>query len=105
MAGSRLLFQTALVLVALPLLPPVSGTDILGEMDAAQQVQLRNGSQVFITEDVDGKPWPRITVFQAVTASPEEVMAVFFDYESARTFEREVRNLRLAIKEEALAQK
>jgi hypothetical protein len=47
---------------------------------------VHDGSQVIITENVEGKPWPRIKVYRLVDASPEQVTAVFFDYESAKSF-------------------
>ena len=39
-----------------------------------------------MTEDIAGKPWPRIKVYRLINATPEQVAAVFFDYESAKTF-------------------
>lgn len=48
--------------------------------------QIKEGQQIMITEDVKDKPWPRVSVYQVVNASPEEVMAVFFDYNNACNF-------------------
>jgi hypothetical protein len=66
--------------------PHLGAASILSELSAAQRGQMKDGSQVVITEDIEGKPWPRITVYRLIDASPEQVTAVFFDYESAKTF-------------------
>lgn len=47
---------------------------------------LQRGEQVMITEEVKDMPWPRVSVYQIVNASPEEAMAVFFDYNNACKF-------------------
>jgi hypothetical protein len=39
-----------------------------------------------LQEVVDDKPWPRVRVFQLVRATPEEVAAVFFDYENSKSY-------------------
>lgn len=62
-----------------------SGT-ILGELNAEQQKQILEGKQVIVLEDIEGKPWPRVRVYQTVEATPEQVAAVFFDYEKAKSF-------------------
>lgn len=41
--------------------------------------QLALGNQVFLTEEVPGKPWPRTMVFKQIAATPEEAAAVFHD--------------------------
>jgi hypothetical protein len=66
--------------------PELVADSLLSELSSAQQCQVHDGSQVIITEDVEGKPWPRIKVYRLVDASPEQVTAVFFDYESAKSF-------------------
>jgi hypothetical protein len=59
---------------------------ILSELSSAQKCEVQDGSQVVVTENVEGKPWPRIKVYRLVNARPEQVAAVFFDYESAKSF-------------------
>jgi hypothetical protein len=66
--------------------PELVADSLLSELSSAQQCQVHDGSQVIITENVEGKPWPRIKVYRLVDASPEQVTAVFFDYESAKSF-------------------
>jgi len=60
--------------------------EILQELSAPQQDQVKKGTQILITEDFNGKPWPRVTIYQVVNATPEEVAAVFFDYEDNKSF-------------------
>ena len=62
--------------------PHLAADSILSELTPAQKVQVQDGSQVVITEDIQGKPWPRIKVYRLINATPEQVTAVFFDYES-----------------------
>jgi hypothetical protein len=66
--------------------PELLADSLLSELSSAQRCQVHDGSQVIITENVEGKPWPRIKVYRLVDASPEQVTAVFFDYESAKSF-------------------
>jgi len=41
---------------------------------------------IFLEQDISGKPWPRVRIYKRIKATPEEVAAVFFDYDQARTF-------------------
>lgn len=66
--------------------PLAQAADILGELDSAQKATLKKGSQVVVIEDIKGKPWPRVTIYKLVGATPEEVAAVFFDYEDNKSF-------------------
>ncbi|HEY5770642.1 MAG TPA: hypothetical protein VIS71_12425 [Terrimicrobium sp.] len=66
--------------------PVLVADSLLSELNSAQKTQVEDGSQVVVTENIDGKPWPRIKVYRLVDASPEQVAAVFFDYESAKSF-------------------
>lgn len=66
--------------------PGLVADSLLSELSSAQKCQVEEGSQVVITENIDGKPWPRVKVYRLVDASPEQVTAVFFDYESASSF-------------------
>jgi hypothetical protein len=47
---------------------------------------MKDGEQVVVIENVDGKPWPRIKIYRFIDASPEQVAAVFFDFENAKSF-------------------
>ena len=74
--------------------PHLAADSILSELTPAQKVQVQDGSQVVITEDIQGKPWPRIKVYRLINATPEQVTAVFFDYESAKSFVSECDQVR-----------
>lgn len=65
---------------------PLGAADILGELDSSQKSALIKGAQILVTEDIKGKPWPRVTIYKVVNATPEEVAAVFFDYEDNKSF-------------------
>jgi len=58
----------------------------MDELSSADQARVRAGQQVMVTEQLEGYPWPRAKVYQQVKATPEQVMAVFFDYNSARAY-------------------
>jgi hypothetical protein len=66
--------------------PELVADSLLSELSSTQKCQVEDGSQVVLTENVEGKPWPRIKVYRLVDASPEQVTAVFFDYERAKSF-------------------
>jgi hypothetical protein len=76
-----ILFSWCLIYV-----PELVADSLLSELSSTQKFQVEDGSQVVVTENIDGKPWPRIKVYRLVNASPEQVTAVFFDYESAKSF-------------------
>jgi hypothetical protein len=60
--------------------------DLLDDLNEAQRRAVLSGAQVMLQEAVAGKPWPRVRVFQFVRATPEEIAAVFFDYENSKTY-------------------
>jgi hypothetical protein len=64
--------------------PGVCG--LLEDLDPAQRREVLKGGQVMTEEEIAGKPWPRVRVYQLVRANPEEVAAVFFDYENAKAY-------------------
>lgn len=51
------------------------------ELNADQKAQIQAGKQVSWSEDVSKSPWPKVFVYQRVEATPEEVTALFHDYE------------------------
>lgn len=59
---------------------------LLNGLSEAQVKQIQRGEQVVTLEEIKGKPWPRISVYQKANASPKETAAVFFDYEQAKTY-------------------
>lgn len=69
---------------------------LLDALDAAQRREVLAGGQVMLQEAVAGKPWPRVRVFQLVRATPEEVAAVFFDYENSKTYIPDLLNSRIS---------
>jgi hypothetical protein len=74
------------VAAILMLIPAVVRAGILGELNADQAKEVMRGGQVVLMEEVEGHPWPRIRVYQKVNACPEDVIAVFFDYQEAKSY-------------------
>lgn len=65
----------------------VNAQNIADELSPTQRQELQKGAPVCIQEEVPGIAWPRSTVFQKIAGvQPEEVIAVFFDYQGAKTF-------------------
>ena len=82
-----LLRRLAILLTGLLMsLPCLAGESIFSELTSTQKGEVETGSQVVITENIEGKPWPRVKVYRLINASPEQVAAVFFDYENAKSF-------------------
>ena len=83
MSGLRLFFLLAAVICVIA---PRATARLLDELDASDRAKLLAGQQVALQEEVEGKPWPRLQIYQLVRATPEEVAAVFFDYNNSKTF-------------------
>ncbi len=67
--------------------PRLVAGSILSELNASQKNQMKGGEeQVVVIENIDGKAWPRIKIYRFINASPEQVAAVFFDFENAKSF-------------------
>src|SRR5262245_7790097 len=66
--------------------PRAVAGSILTELSASQKNQVRDGEQVVVVENIEGKVWPRVKVYRFINASPEQVAAVFFDFEYAKSF-------------------
>lgn len=64
----------------------IARAGLMTELSAADQQKVKGGGQVMLTQELDGYPWPRVIVYQAVKATPREVMAVFTDYDNATKF-------------------
>ncbi len=56
---------------------------LMNELAAGHQSQVKKGEQVSLSEVIEGKPWPKMRIYRLVDASPEEVAAVFCNYENA----------------------
>lgn len=51
-----------------------------GPLSDSDRWRLGLGEPVVKTREVEGYPWPEVTVYQRIAASPEEVMAVYADF-------------------------
>jgi len=79
---SALLPAAALLLVSVPL----HASGILGELNGPQASEVMGGKQVVIMEEIAGKPWPKVRLYQKIKATSEEVISVFFDYKNAKRY-------------------
>lgn len=75
-----------LTLALATLFPLLAVAGIRTELTPTQLNDLERGQQVVVKEEVEGRPWPRLRIYQKVAATPEEVLAVFCDYAQATTF-------------------
>ena len=84
------------LLFALGVSGRVSAAALTDDLNEEQKRAVAEGSQVVIREEIPDQPWPRVSVFQRVHASPEEVAAVFFDYENAKSYIPDVLESRIS---------
>ena len=82
----RFRFLFIQMLFALGVAGSLLGAALIDELSSEQKSAVAAGSQVVIREDIPGQPWPRVRVYQRVHALPEDVAAVFFDYEKAKSY-------------------
>lgn len=59
---------------------------LMNELATGHQSQIRKGEQISINENISGKPWPKVRIYRTVNATPEEVAAVFCDYDNAKAY-------------------
>jgi len=71
--------------------------NILDELEEEDRVLVERGEQVALTEDVEDSAWPHVYVYQKIDANPEEVTAIFTDYELHQEMFREVGIVRSVI--------
>jgi hypothetical protein len=91
----RLFFLSlAACLVALP----AATADLLDDLTREQKAELEKGDLVVLEQDIPGKPWPRVRIYKKIQAIPEQVAAVFFDYNQAKTFIPDVLESRISKK-------
>jgi hypothetical protein len=95
MLALRLFFLFAAVVCATA---PRAAAGLLDELDAANRTNVLSGHQVDFQEEVEGKPWPRLRIYQLLRATPEEVAAVFFDYNNSKTFVPDLLNSKISKK-------
>lgn len=59
---------------------------LVDDLNREQRKNLKNGELIVLEQDIPGKPWPRVRIYKQIQATPEEVAAVFFDYDQAKTY-------------------
>lgn len=71
----------------------------LGAQDTltvAQRDTLDRGGHVVLSRERPGSPWPAVTVYVLIDASPEEAAAVFTDYNAHHTYIPSVKQSRIS---------
>jgi hypothetical protein len=66
--------------------PRLVADSLLSELSGPQRSQMKGGEQVVVVENIEGKAWPRVKIYRFINANPEQVAAVFFDFENAKAF-------------------
>jgi len=84
-------FALALALTAVN----ASAVDLLKDLCAKDRQAVEKGESCVTFEDIRGKPWPRVSVYRVISASPAEVAAVFGDYEAATEFVPNLKSSRI----------
>ncbi|MEO6053906.1 MAG: SRPBCC family protein [Chthoniobacterales bacterium] len=59
---------------------------LIDELNADQQNQLSKGQSVQVVQNIPGAIWPKVTIYQVVEATPEQVYDLFTDYDSAPSY-------------------
>jgi hypothetical protein len=95
MTRVRLFFLSlAVCLAALP----AATAGLLDDLTREQRAELEKGGLIVLEQDIPGKPWPRARIYKKIQATPEQVAAVFFDYNQAKTFIPDVLESRISKK-------
>jgi hypothetical protein len=85
-------FSLAVCLAALP----AATAGLLDDLTREQRANLEKGDLIILEQDIPGKPWPRVRIYKKIQATPEQVAAVFFDYNQAKTFIPDVLESRIS---------
>ena len=65
---------------------PTATASLLDDLNRDQRQELEKGELIVREQDIPGKPWPRVRIYKQISASPEEIAAVFFDYDQAKPY-------------------
>ena len=82
--------------VAALALAPQGGGAARDELTPVQRQALARGEAVVVHRDSAGAPWPAVTVYRLIRATPEEAAAVFTDYGDHRHYIPDVKRSRVA---------
>jgi hypothetical protein len=79
-------YLATLLAVCLVDTPRLVAESVLSELSAPQKEVMKGGDQVVVIENIEGNAWPRVKIYRSINADPEQVAAVFFDFEEAKNF-------------------
>jgi hypothetical protein len=60
--------------------------DLVKEVPKSDRADLAGGETVVMSKDVPGVPWPELSLYRVVNASPDVVSKLFTDYDAAPTY-------------------
>ncbi len=69
---------------------------IFDQLSSEQRMKVLSGEQVYATEKIADAPWPQITIFQLIKATPEECAAVSLDYELKPQYSHEFKSAKIS---------
>ena len=92
----NILSRTLVAVIALATTRSVHAASIMDELNDQQKATVQNGQQVFVTQKVDGAPWPRMFIYQTIDSTPEEAAAVSIDYELRTTYTPDLKQAHIA---------
>lgn len=75
-----------LSLLCLALTAAVCRADLLKSLSSSEQSQLASGQVVVQSENVQGAPWPRTTLYQVINATPKTVWNLLTDLNAAPAY-------------------
>jgi hypothetical protein len=79
-------YPAVLLAVCLLPTPQLVAESVLSELSVSQKGSMKAGDQVVVIENVEGNAWPRVKIYRSIEADPEQVAAIFFDFEEAKSF-------------------
>lgn len=65
---------------------PCHAAKLLDDLTPAQRARVESGEQVLITKAKRHYPWPQLQIYQRADVKPQQLMAVFFDYNQAHRY-------------------
>lgn len=77
---------------------PAATAGLLDDLTREQRAEVEKGEIIAIEQDIPGKLWPKVRIYKKIQATPEQVAAVFFDYNQAKTFIPDVLESRISKK-------
>ncbi|MCC7441311.1 MAG: hypothetical protein IT285_06750 [Bdellovibrionales bacterium] len=72
--------------LAMLLLPRSAAAVTYEDLTPAEKNRVQAGEVVAVTQDVEGKPWPKVWVFIRIGSTPEEAASVWSDFDLQKSY-------------------